>query len=182
MLKGAVAERYSRALFEIAQKENLLDKIEQELSDIMDTLDASQDLRRVVFHPQVPTSVKKDIVKEVFGAEVEPYTLNFINVIMDARREIFLKDVVGEYTRLVNETRNVVEVEITSAVEVQSADKDELVKALGKVTGKDVKVGYQVEPEILGGLVVRIGNRVIDSSVARQLQRLKEQVREIRVG
>ncbi|MEW6172602.1 MAG: F0F1 ATP synthase subunit delta [Bacillota bacterium] len=182
MLEGAVAERYSRALFEIAQEQGLLDKVEQELRDVLDALDASQDLRRVFYHPQVPTSVKKGIVKEVFGAEVEQYTLNFVNVILDARREMYFKGIAAEFTRLVNETRNVVEVEITSAVEVQSGDKDELIEALSKVTGKDVKVEYQVKPEILGGLVVRIGNRVIDSSVSRQLQRLKEQVREIRVG
>uniref|UniRef100_A0A7C1F7K4 ATP synthase subunit delta n=1 Tax=Ammonifex degensii TaxID=42838 RepID=A0A7C1F7K4_9THEO len=182
MLKGAVAERYAGALFDIAQEKGLMDKIEQELREVLETLDASADFRRVFYHPQVPTSVKKEIVKEIFGARVEPYTLNFMNVLLDSRRELFFKDIVAEYTRLVNETRNVVEVKVTSAVEVPSASKDDLVEALAKVTGKEVRVDYQVKPEILGGLVIRIGNRVIDTSIVRQLERLKEQVREIRVG
>lgn len=182
MLKGAVAERYAGALFSVAQEKGLMDEIEQELKDILEALDASPDFRRVFYHPQVSTSLKKQIIKEAFGAEVNEYALNFINVVLDARREVFFKDIVTEYTRLVNETRNVVEVMITSAVEVPSDSKDNLVEALSKVTGKDVRVAYELKPEILGGLVIRIGNRVIDSSITRQLERLREQIREIRVG
>ncbi|RJX19036.1 MAG: F0F1 ATP synthase subunit delta [Ammonifex sp.] len=182
MLKGAVAERYAEALFDIAQEKGLMEKIEQDLSDVLEALDSSQDLRRVFYHPQVPTDVKKEVAKGIFGDDVEPYTLNFLSVILDARRELFIKDIIAEFARRVNETRNIVEVTVTSAVEVPSDYKDGLIEALSKVTGKDVRVGYQVKPEILGGLVVRIGNRVIDSSIARQLERLKEQVCEIRVG
>lgn len=182
MLKGAVAERYAGALFDIAQEKGLMDKIDQELRDILEVLEASQDFRRVFYHPQVPTDVKKQVVKEIFGDLVDTHTLNFINVILNARREMFLKDIVAEFTRRVDETRNVVEVTVTSAVEVPSEYKDGLVEALSKVTGKDVRVGYEVKPEILGGLVIKIGNRVIDSSITRQLERLKEQIREIRVG
>jgi F-type H+-transporting ATPase subunit delta len=182
MLKGAVAERYARALFEIASEKGLIDKVEQELTGFREAMEVSQDLRRLFYHPQVPSGVKKEVTKEVLGADAEPCTVNFVNVVLDARREIFFKDILAEYTRLVDETRNVVEVEVTSAVEVTSDDKDGLIEALSKVTGKDVRVGYQVKPEILGGLVVKIGNRVIDSSITRQLERLKNQVREIRVG
>ncbi|WP_334109722.1 ATP synthase F1 subunit delta [Thermodesulfitimonas autotrophica] len=182
MLKGAVAERYAGALFGIAQEKGLMEKIEEELRGILEALDASPDFKRVFYHPQVPAAVKKEIVKEAVGGQVETYTLNFINVLLDARREVFFKDIVQEYTRLVNETRNVVEVTVTSAVEVPAAYKDELVAALAKATGKEVRVAYEKKTEILGGLVIRIGNRVIDSSVARQLERLREQIRQIRVG
>lgn len=182
MLKGAVAERYAEALFDIAQEKGLIEKIEQDLRGILEVLGASQDLRRVFYHPQVPVSVKKEVCKEVFGAEVDTYTLNFLSVILDARRELFLKDIVAEYTRRVNETRNIAEVKVVSAVEVPPTYKESLAEALAKVTGKDVRVEYETKPEILGGLVIRIGNRVIDSSVARQLERMKEQIREIRVG
>lgn len=182
MLKGAVAERYAGAVFSVAQEKGLTDQIEEELKRILEALDASSDFRRVFYHPQVSVSLKKQIMKEIFGTEVNEFTLNFINVILDARREVFFKDIVTEYTRLANETKNVVEATITSAVEVPSEDKDNLVETLSKVTGKDVRVQYELKPEILGGLVIRIGNRVIDSSIVRQLERLREQIREIRVG
>jgi len=182
VLKGAVAERYAGALFGIAQEKGLMEKIEEELRGVLEALDASADFKKVFYHPQVPATVKKEIVKEVVGGQVGTYTLNFINVLLDARREVFFKEIVREYTRLVNETRNVVEVAVTSAVEVPAVYKDELKAALARATGKDVQVAYETRPEILGGLVIRIGNRVIDTSVARQLERLREQIRQIRVG
>ncbi|MCL6561338.1 MAG: ATP synthase F1 subunit delta, partial [Firmicutes bacterium] len=74
MLKGAVAERYAGALFDIAQEKGLMDKIDQELRDILEVLEASQDLRRVFYHPQVPTDVKKQVVKEIFGDSVDTHT------------------------------------------------------------------------------------------------------------
>ncbi|HIE12487.1 MAG TPA: F0F1 ATP synthase subunit delta [Desulfotomaculum sp.] len=182
MLKGAVAERYAGAVFSVAQEKGLTDQIEEELKGILEALDASPDFRRVFYHPQVSVSIKKEIMKEAFGADVNEFTLNFINVVLDARREVFFNDIVTEYTRLVNETKNVAEVTITSAVEVPPEDRDDLMEALSKATGKDVRVQYELKPEILGGLVIRIGNRVIDSSIARQLERLREQIREIQVG
>lgn len=182
MLKGAVAERYAGALFDIAREKGLMDKIEEELRGILEALESSADFRRVFYHPQVPAAVKKEIVKALFGDKVETYTLNFVNVLLDARREVFFKDIVAYYIRLANQVRNVVEVKVTSAVEVPPAYREELLAALAKVTGKEVRVTYETKPDILGGLVIRIGNRVIDSSVARQLERLRDQIRQIRVG
>ncbi|ACX51256.1 ATP synthase F1, delta subunit [Ammonifex degensii KC4] len=182
MLKGAVAQRYAEALFGLAQEKGLLDKIEEDLRAVEEALATSSDLRRVFYHPQVPAEVKKAIVKELWEKDLHPYTLNFLNVVLDARREIFFKDIVAEYRRLLNETKNLVEVEVTSAIELSPEQASALTEALKEAVKREVTVRYRVNPDILGGLVVRIGNRVIDASVARQLERLREQIREIRVS
>lgn len=182
MLKGAVAQRYAQALFDIASEQNLIDRLESDLRGVLETLDASRDLARVLYHPQVPAEVKKSILKEIFAGQVSPVILNFFGVVLDARREFFLKAIAEEYFRMANQTRNIVEVTVTSAVPVSSVQKVNLMNALAKMTGKEIRVHYQEDPEILGGLVIRIGDRIIDASVKRQLERIREQIRETQVG
>ncbi|MGO0123391.1 ATP synthase F1 subunit delta [Desulfothermobacter acidiphilus] len=182
MLKGAVAERYAGALFDLAREKDLLDKIADDLKAVEEMLAAFTDLRRVFYHPQVPAEVKKAIIKDLWEKALHPYTLNFLNVLLDARREVFFKDVAEEYRRLLNEAKNLVEVEVISAVKLSSEQAQELAETLKAAVKREVMLSYRVAPEILGGLVVRIGNRVVDASVARQLERLRGQISEIRVG
>lgn len=181
MIKGAVAARYAEALFGIAQEQNLVGEIEANLKAVWETIDGSRDLQRVLFHPQVPVVVKKNIVREVFR-DLLPVTRNFLAVVLDRRREFFLKAIIEQYVELANQTRNIVEVEVTSAVEIPALLKVNLNQHLGRLTGKEVRVNYRIDPEIIGGLIVRIGNRFIDASVKRQLERIGESIRASKVG
>lgn len=182
MIKGAVATRYAQALFDIASDTDSIDGVESELRGIIEILDESADFRRVLYHPQVPTDVKKEIIRELFADKVSKTTLNFLCVILDRHREFYLKGMVGAYIDLANETRNIAEVEVTSALELPAEQKDILMEALAKMIGKEVRVEYLADPEILGGLVVRLGDRVLDASVKRQLERVKDSICETQVG
>lgn len=182
MIKGAVATRYAQALFDIAKDTDSIDGVESELRDVVGVLDESADFRQVIFHPQVPNAVKKEIVKELFADKISKTTFNFLCVILDRRREFYLRSMVGAYIDLANETRNIAEVEVISAVELPAAQQDNLTQALSKVTGKEVRVQYKADPEILGGLLIRLGDRVLDASVKRQLERVKDSICETQVG
>ncbi len=182
MLKGAVAQRYAEALFNIARDQNQITAIEGELKVVLETLEGSRDLQRVLYHPQIPRDAKKAVLREIFGGKVSPVTLNFLNVVLDARREFYLKAIVEEYLRQANETRNIAEVTVTSSMEIPLVQKVNLMNALSKATGKEIRVHYEIDPEILGGLIVRMGDRILDASVKRQLEKIKESIREIQVG
>ncbi|MEW5762636.1 MAG: ATP synthase F1 subunit delta [Bacillota bacterium] len=181
MLKGAVATRYAEALFGIASDQNLVGEVEANLRTVLETLEGSRELERVLYHPQIPVALKKNIIREVFR-DLLPVTRNFLAVLLDRRREFYLKAIVEAYIELANRTRNIVEVEVTSAVEVPLLLKVNLTQHLGKLTGKEVRVNYRVDPEVIGGLVIRIGNRVVDASVRRHLERLGERIRASKVG
>ena len=182
MLKGAVAARYAQALFDVARDTEKIADTENELRGILQAVKDSRELQQVLYNPQVPVDLKKEIVKEVFGNQVSKNVLNFLCVILDRRREIYLNDIVERYIALANETRNVIQAEVTSAVELPIVHKVNLMQVLSRMTGKEIRVSYNVDPEIIGGLVVRLGDRIIDGSIKRQLERLRDSIRETKVG
>lgn len=182
MLKGAVAARYAQALFDLARDNNKIAETENELRGFVQAVDESRELQQVLYNPQVPVDLKKTIVKELFADQMSGNTLNFICLILDRRREAYLKGMVEVYIALANETRNIVQAEVTSAVELPLVHKVNLMQVLSRMTGKEIRVAYQVDPDIIGGFKVRLGDRIIDGSIKRQLERLKDSIRETKVG
>ncbi|MBO8129417.1 MAG: F0F1 ATP synthase subunit delta [Peptococcaceae bacterium] len=182
MIKGAVATRYAQALFDIARDKKQIEEIEGELNTFIQALDESHDLQQLVYHPQVPFAMKKDVLATLFKDTLSETTFNFICLVLERRREPYLKAIAEQYLKLAYETRNIAEADVVSAVEVPSNVKDDLVNTLSTMTGKEVRVNYAVDPEILGGLVIRLGDRIIDASVKRQLEKVHESIREIQIG
>ncbi|MEW6540377.1 MAG: F0F1 ATP synthase subunit delta [Bacillota bacterium] len=182
MIKGAVAARYAQALFDVARDNNRVAETENELRGFMRLVDESRDLQQVLYNPQVPVELKKEIVREAFGKALSGTTLNFLCLVLDRRREPYLKGIAERFFGLANETRNIVEAEVTTALELSVVHKVNLMQVLSRMTGKELRIRYQVDPDILGGLVVRLGDRIIDGSVKRQLERLKDSIRETKVG
>lgn len=182
MIKGAVAARYAQALFDVARDNNRINETENELRGFMRLLDESREMQQVLYNPQIPVELKKEIIREAFGQELSGITLNFICLVMDRHREVFLKGIADHFIVLANETRNIVEVEVTTALALSVVHKVNLMQVLAKMTGKEIRIRYQVDPDIIGGMVVRMGERVIDGSIKRQLERLKDSIRETKVG
>jgi len=99
--------------------------------------------------------------------------------LMDRQREIYLADIIDYFTDMANKGRNISDVKATSAVELSGEEKKKLAAAMAKCTGKQVRLSYDVDPKLLGGVVVRVGDKVIDGSVIARLQTLREHLRQI---
>ncbi len=173
MLVRAVAKRYAQALFELAQEKNALDKMEEELKAVSEIVKNERGLQRVLYHPQITVAEKHQIFKELFENRVSETTLNFLYLIVDRHREIYLSAIVDEFINLANAARNIVEAEVISAKELSADQKKELAKVLNRLAGKEVSPEYKVDASLIGGLVVRIGDKVIDGSVKYRLESLK---------
>jgi len=174
MLNKAVARRYAAAFFSLALEKGLVDSLERELAEVVKTVDENPDLQRFLDNPMVVVAEKKKVVDEVFGGRLSNLTLDFLKVVLDKRREAYLKDIYNEFVKRANEARNLVDVEVTSAKELSQADLTALEARLVKMTGKQVRLTTKVDPALIGGLVVRIGDRVIDGSVTKRLELLRE--------
>lgn len=179
MLKGAVGSRYAEALFEIARAQNKIDELEEELRSVNSVVAASRELQKVLYHPQIAPEEKKGILKAIFEGKVSATTVNFLYLLVDHKREAFLKDIVTFFTSLADRARNVVQVQVTSAVELTAEEKGKLKETLEKATRKNVRAEYSVDPSLIGGVVVRIGDRVIDGSVKTRLAGMREHLRQI---
>lgn len=174
MLENAIARRYASAFFSLAQERNALDQFEVEMQTVVDTIAANADLKAVIDDQLMAADVKKGIIEEVFAGQISSVTIDFIKVIMDKRRENYLTDMNASFVNLANAARNIQDAEVTAAHPLTEDEVTGLQAQLAKLTGKTIRIKTTVKPEIVGGIIVRIGDQVIDGSVTRRLEILKE--------
>lgn len=175
MSQRAVARRYAEALFELALERNLLEQVEKDLARVTGLLKEDLDLRSIFLNQLLPGNQKREIFKPILGKEgYEEITQNFIFLLFAKRRESYIFDIYREYVRLANQQRNIMEAEMWTATEVPPQDKETLEKKLSQFTGKNIRLKYKVDPKLLGGAVLKIGDKVLDGSIARRLEKMKE--------
>ena len=168
MLTNKLAIKYAQAIYEIASEKAMLDKVEKQLKLVEATIAGHADLATLMYHPIVPAPAKKETINRVFAGDLDEFVKNFLLLLIDKRREPALPGIISEYIRLANEARNIAEAEVFTA-KVLSA----VPAKLSQVTGKNIVLKTSIDQELLGGLVVKIGDKLIDGSVARQLKALK---------
>lgn len=173
MITSQLALRYAEALYELAAEKQALDGVEKELGIVEETLAAYEELATLIYHPQMPLAAKKETVEKVFGPQLSDYVRNFLLLLVDKRRETALPAIVREYRVLANRARNIAEAEVTTARPLAEGDKKALAAKLSAVTGKTVVLNTRVDERIVGGVVVKIGDKLIDGSVVRQLEALR---------
>jgi F-type H+-transporting ATPase subunit delta len=172
-----IAEVYSRALFEAAIDDGVLDDVHEQLNEFADALEDedNRDLRLFFFSPYFSSEEKKDGVDKVVSGADERF-LNFLKLLAERHRMPALSRIRREFNSLWREEKQLLPVNVTSAVELD----DQLVKGIGdriqEQTGREVELTSQVDADVLGGLVVRVGNMVLDASVRSRLEQLRKQV------
>ena len=170
-----IAEVYARALFEAAKENDVLDRVHDELGEVADALEENDELKSFFFSPSFSAEEKKDAVDKVVSGADER-TVNFLKLLAERHRLPVLFRIRRDFDELWADERKLLSVSVTSAVELD----DKLVKDIGKrieeQTGRDVELSSQVDPYVLGGLVVRVGNMVLDASIRNRLEKLRKQV------
>ncbi|MDR3592257.1 MAG: F0F1 ATP synthase subunit delta [Negativicutes bacterium] len=181
MLTSQLASRYAQALYELAAEKQELDAVEEQLGQIEQTLSSVPELASLLYHPQVPVEAKKDTVDKVFGPQLGAHVRNFLLLLIDKRRETALPAIVREYKVLANEARNITEAEVTTAMPLSDSERQALAAKLSAVTGKRVILQTKVDGRIVGGVIVKLGDKLIDGSVTRQLATLEAALRKTEV-
>jgi F-type H+-transporting ATPase subunit delta len=174
MAELAVVRRYARALFDTANRAKVVEQVEGDLKTVDQALRTVPRLERVLRAPTVSSERKRELLQHVFGTRVSQLTLRFLTLLIDRRREGILPDVYAEYSHLADEFRNIQAVEVTSATMLTDAERERLAAALSRRTGKRIVLRVRIQPEILGGLVVRMGDTIIDGSVRTRLAQLRQ--------
>ena len=171
-----VARRYAAALFESARKQGKTDSVQQNLATIEGLWKAAPDLKRVLESPLIPDERKHEIIDQTVGKELDPLTSAFLHLLVDKRREVILLTVRDEFVQLADAARGLVRAEATVAAAIDDVERAALVEALERRTGKQIELTVNVNPEIIGGVVVRMQDTVIDGSVRGSLERIREQM------
>ena len=178
MTNKAAALRYARALFDVAVKEQQdLDRIERELAGFLDLLAHHTDLERALLNAAVPAPRKRALMAALTGRiGVAPVLGKLLVLLAERDRLALLADLLAAYRERLEDHRQVVRAVVTTAWPLPAERLDQIGHRLEEVTGRAVTITSRVDPEILGGVVARIGSMVFDGSVTRQLQKIREKL------
>jgi F-type H+-transporting ATPase subunit delta len=171
-----VANRYSAALFEVAKADAILDAVGEDLSLIERSLRQHDLLREMLSQPLVTQERKSKMLADVFGDNITATSLNFLKLLVRKRRADLVQETIDEFRVLLAEHLNIVDATARTAVAMTASQKEALVKSLEKLTGKRVNLTAEVDPNMIGGVIVRIGDNIIDGSVRGRLHRLETQL------
>jgi len=170
-----IATVYARSLFEVAQEQQKLDTVREQLGEFADALNENRELQVFFFSPYFSTEEKKDgLEKAVSGTE--DIFENFLELLIEKHRMPAVFRVRRELDRLWEQENKLLPVEVTSAIELDHATVEQIGDRIGEQTGQKVELSARVEPDILGGIVVRVGNSIIDASIRARLEQLRKQV------
>jgi F-type H+-transporting ATPase subunit delta len=170
------SRRYATALFATAQKQNKLDAILRDLQTIGGLMQQTPKLEELWESKVVPTGRKRDVISQIFQPSADTLTLSFLRLLIDKRREDILGMVQMEMRQLADASRHLVRAEATFALTPTPEEQTNLVRSLEQRTGEHVDLTVHVDPSILGGVVVRMHDTIIDGSVRGTLERLREQL------
>ncbi len=179
MSNRSLARRYAQALFLSSQEKSLLDEVEAELKMVVESIEGSEDLSEIINGYLVPPEGKKAVLVKLFEGKISSQTMNFLKLVVDKNREEHLQEMFTEYKVLADTARKMLEAEVITAAELSPQIQETIKKGLSGHTGKEVSLKIAVDPSLLGGIKIRIGDKVYDGSARRQLQSLKGRLESI---
>jgi F-type H+-transporting ATPase subunit delta len=170
-----IATVYARSLFEVAAEQDKLDVVREQLGEFADAVSENRELQIFLFSPYFSTEEKADGLDRAL-TDVDPAVENFLKLLIEKHRMPVIFRIRAEYDQLWEEENKLLPVEITSAVELPEATVKQLGDRISEQTGRKVELSSHVEPDILGGIVVQVGNSVLDASIRNRLDQLRRQV------
>ena len=170
-----IAQVYARALFEVAVEHDSLDEIREQLDQFADALDEKRQLASFFFSPYFSAEEKKDGLARAV-TDANPAFANFLQALIERHRMPAIFRIRAEFIDLWDEAKRLLPVLITTAVELDSATVQNLSKRIGDQVDRNIEMSTAVDPEILGGVMLRVGNVILDASIKNRLEQLRKQV------
>jgi ATP synthase F1 delta subunit len=170
-----IAQVYARSLFEVAREHDKLDEIREQLGQFADAMAEERSLQVFFFSPEFSTDEKKEGLHQVVEGADETL-VNFLELLLEKHRMPVIFRIRARYDELWERENRLLPVQVTSAVELDEGIVEQIGERIGSQTGQRVELTSRVDPDILGGVVVRVGNAILDASIRSRLERLRKQV------
>jgi ATP synthase F1 delta subunit len=170
-----IAQVYARSLFEVAQERDNLDTIRDQLGQFADVLNDNRDVAIFFFSPYFSTEEKKDGLKRAV-IDADPTLMNFLEALIERHRTPAIFRIRTQFDELWDKTNKLLPVQVTSAVALDEETIASIGRRIGEQTGNKIELSSQVDPEIIGGIVLRVGNFIMDASIRTRLNQLRKQV------
>lgn len=178
MSEFLVSTRYANALLSISEDKNTFENVLNDVSLVKNTLSSSRELRNFLVSPIIDTSKKSNVLNEIFKSKIGEDVQKFLQFLIDKGRENILLDICERFLSLSNDKLNQVDVEITSAINLNDSQKENIKLKLEQMIGKTIISNYEIDPTIIGGFKARIKDTIVDASIQHQLELLKKKLFE----
>jgi F-type H+-transporting ATPase subunit delta len=170
-----LAQVYARSLFQVAQEQGKLDELREQLGQFADALDQHRELAVFFFSPYFSSQEKRDALRTLLDGADEIF-INFLSLLIENHRMPVIFRIRQEYQRLWDEENKTLPVQITSAIALDAETTESLGRTIGERAGRKVTLSASVDPDILGGIIIRVGNSILDASIRNRLEQLRRHV------
>ena len=178
-----VSKVYGDALFETAMEKDRIDVLYEEIVSLVPVLEGNPELMALLNNPRIVKEEKVTIIHQVFEGRVEEELMGFLSVVVEKDRQNDLIPIFSYFIQRVKEYKRIGTVSVTSAVELSEEQKSRLKeKLLGTTDYVMFEMNYQIDPALIGGMVIRIGDRVVDSSIRTRLYEMKKELSQLQMA
>jgi len=168
-----VARVYAGSLFEIAKEKNMVPQVEEELNIVVQILAEETEFKSYINTPGITGEVKKSFINKVFAGNISEYTLNLLNLLIDNGRQTVVSEIYEAFVELNDIANNRQRITVISQTNLDGSLLEKIKTDIGKKLGKEIIVTEQVDDSILGGIIIKIGDLVIDGSLSKGLKNIK---------
>jgi F-type H+-transporting ATPase subunit delta len=179
VIEKTLAKRYAAALLRTTDEEGTTEETEALLLALKDAYNGNRTFREILSQPRVPRSVKKQILRKAFEGRAKPSFLDFLSLLVDKNRQTIIPDIADMFDRLADASKGVVRVKVRSWRPLLDPQRSNLEAKLTRLTGKKIALEAQSDPALKGGLLVMVGDTVIDGTVAHRLKEIEEKFRQL---
>ncbi|MBE9136570.1 F0F1 ATP synthase subunit delta [Nodosilinea sp. LEGE 07088] len=176
-LSSEIAGPYAKALMSVAQDNDAVEQVGNEVAELLEVLASSEELTVFLMNPLMSANTKKGVLRQIADGKVSDFLLSFLLLLVDRGRVAFLKPVLQQYQALLRELNQTVLADVTAAVDLSDEQLQAIRDRVQAMTGANsVELSVQVDPALIGGLVIKVGSQVIDASLRGQLRRIGMQL------
>jgi len=174
LIGSRVTRRYAKALFELAQEQQILEAVEADMTSIRSMIEKSKEISVLLQSPVIQAQEKRHVFAEIFKGKIHHLSYDFLNLLLDKGREELLPDIIIYFMKYIDESKGILRGELRAAYPLSSEQKKSLKNQLDRITGKNVVMKEQIDSTLIGGFVIRMEDTVIDTSIKNQLDKLRE--------
>lgn len=175
---SAITVRYARAFFSTAKEKKMLTTLKTDIQLVFDVCNISSDFILLLESPIVKTSKKATLISEIFKGKIDELSLRFLLLVTNNKREVHIPGICRNFLELTRKDQNIKSALLTTATEVDTETTNKIEKLLGKELNATVELSTNINPEIIGGMVLRLDDNQYDASIATQLKKIKQKLLE----
>jgi F-type H+-transporting ATPase subunit delta len=175
MAESRVAYRYAKALIELAQEKNVLEQVHTDMQFFVQTIDGNRSLHLMLQSPIVPHAKKYNVMRDLFQTRLHPITFSIFEIITRKNREEVLYSVAKAFHELYNKQNNIYVAHVTTTFPLDERLRSNFRKMAGETLGRKIELEEKIDPGLIGGFILRVGDRQIDQSIKSKLQKLEQE-------